>query len=216
MHTKKHLRLYFYLKSMGKLRFVPLIVFDVLLLVLPAAYYYNNGASDDLQLHLLQLTQFFMPLFSVWWAVFALREHLESDGNELLYAGGNHTILKELVQLFLLAMGNIAVLFVFYSVLLPEFAVESLRIVSACIFYFGLSYGLAFFVKSVTIVLLVLLLYTLLNFTVSLPELVFPFFMSRQLLSIEECLTACLPLFLAGLLLSAIGFQANKRFTRYH
>lgn len=204
------------MKSMGMLRFVPLVVFDVLLLVLPAAYYYNNGANDDLLFHLMQLTQFFMPLFSVWWVVFAMREHLESDGNELLYAGGNQTILKELARLFLLAMGNIAVLFVFYCVLLPEFAVESLRIVSACVFYFGLAYGLAFFVKSVLIVLLVLMLYTLLNFMVTVETLVFPFFMSRQPLSPGELLTACLPLLLAGLLLAAIGYQANKRFTHYN
>lgn len=216
MRTKKHLKLYYHLKSMGALRFVPLVVFDVLLLVLPAAYYFNNGAGDGLQFHLMRLTQFFMPLFSVWWVVFTMREYLESDGNELLYAGGNQTILKDLIVLFLLAMGNIAALFLFYSILIPEFTVESLRIVSACVFYFGLAYGLAFFVKSVLIVLLILMLYTLLNFTVALESLVFPFFMSRQLLTAGELLSACLPLLLAGLLMAGIGFHANRRFHHYN
>lgn len=216
MRAKKHIKLYYHLKSMGALRFVPLVVFNGLLLILPIAYYYSNGANDDLYFHLMQLTQFFMPLFSVWWVVFTLREYLESDGNELFFAGGNRTVWKELAAVFLIAMGNIAALFIFYSFLIPEFTVESLRIVSACIFYFGLTYGLAFFVKSVLIILLILMLYTLLNFSVTVETLVFPFFMSRHPLTGSEIFTACLPLLLAALLLSGIGYWASKKFTHYN
>ncbi len=216
MHTKKYIKLRFFLKSMGSLRFVPPVIFDILLLVLPLKTYFNYGSGEKLEQHLLLLTQFFMPLFSVWWVVFTLREYLESDGNELFFTGGKKVILKELLMVFLLAMGNILLLFVIYFFLQPNFSIECARIISVCVFYFGLTYGIAFFVKSVSVILLSLLLYTLLNFTIPIQELVFPFYMSRQLLTIEDFIIVCLPLLLIGILLSVIGFCANKKLTSYY
>lgn len=220
MHTEKHLRasgrLRCTLKILGGLRFVPLVVFNLVLPILIFMGYRKYGPSELFEMELLDLTQYFLPLFSIWWVVFVLREYLEADGNELFYIGGRKIIIKELGLVYLIAMLNIMLLIVLCIILLPSFFPESVRIVSACVFYFGLTYCMAFLLKSVSMTLLILLLYTLLNFALSFNELFFPLYMSRQLIEIDELLTICFPLFALGIFLVIVGLWLNKRFLSYN
>lgn len=220
MHTEKHLRasgkLRCTLKNLGGLRFVPLIVFNLVLPILIFMGYRKYGPSELFEMELLDLTQYFLPLFSIWWVVFVLREYLEVDGNELFYIGGRKIIFKELGLVYLVAMLNIMLLIVLCIILLPSFFPESVRIVSACVFYFGLTYCMAFLLKSVSMTLLILLLYTLLNFALSFNKLFFPLYMSRQLIEIDEWLTICFPLFALGIFLVIVGLWLNKRFLSYN
>ena len=221
MHTEKDMRLSiysvkYYLKSIGGLRFVPLVIFNLILPVLIFIGYRKYGTSELFEMELLDLTQYFLPLFSVWWTVFVLREYLEADGNELFYIGGKRIIVKELGLIFLVAMLNIALLVAVCVALLPSFIIESVRIISVCLFYFGLTYCMAFLLKSVTMTLLTLILYTLLNFTLSFNNMFFPLYMSRQLIEISELLTICFPLFALGLLLILVVHRLNKRFLSYN
>lgn len=195
---------------------MPLIVFNLVLPILIFMGYRKYGPSELFEMELLDLTQYFLPLFSVWWVVFVLREYLEVDGNELFYIGGRKIVLKELGLVYLVAMLNIMLLIVLCVVLFPAFILESVRIVSVCTFYFGLTYCMAFLLKSVAMTLLILLLYTLLNFTLSFNELVFPLYMSRQLIKIDELLTICFPLFALGVFLVFVGLWLNKRFLSYN
>lgn len=220
MYSEKHLKLTdklrCSLKSMGGLRFPPLIIFNLFLPILILLSYRKHGPSELFEMTLLDLTQYFLPLFSVWWVVFVLREYLEADGNELFYIGEKKIILKELGLVFLLAMLNIMLVLALCSLLLPSFAIESVRIVSVCVFYFGLTYCMAFLLKSVSMTLLVLLLYTLSNLTLTFNKLFFPFYMSRQILEIDQLLTICLPFFALGLLLVIVGLCLNKNFLSYN
>lgn len=50
----------------------------------------------------MQVTQALMPLFSVWWSLFLLRDYVEADGRELLHIAVQKRELREAVKPFLL------------------------------------------------------------------------------------------------------------------
>lgn len=91
------------------------------------------------------------------------------------------------------------------------FAVEFLRILSACVLYFGIAYFACVVTKLTSVSLFLLILYTLASAICRSHEIVFPFYMSQTLIDGETAVKLCLPLFAAGILLCAAGRLAEKR-----
>ena len=73
------------LKNVGAVRFVPLVLFDVLYPLLLCSMHFNGTEPEMIEVYLLQMSQVILPFFSVWDVIFVLREYNESEGNEVLF-----------------------------------------------------------------------------------------------------------------------------------
>ncbi len=220
MRLKRYLarsltRVGYHLRSLGFLAAIPLLVLDLLIPCLNIMDYIVYGAGDELRWNILQYSQWLMPFFSVWWALFVLREYIEGDGNELLYVYGGRCRLPDALWLFALPLLNILLLFLCYTLVLPSMKYEFLRLLTICVFYFGVMYFLSYAAKSITITLMALLLYTIANAAL-VGNAAFPFYVSFDDLSAGLYYRQYLPLLLSGLALLTAGVFFNKRYCRFN
>lgn len=220
MRVKKHMKLYtirvyYHLKSIGLLFFVPLIFIDILIPLLNVLEYSKYGVGEELYINILQYSQWFMPLFSVWWIIFVLREYLESDGNELLYVHSNRCKLNDVLCIFFVYILNIAIIFTIYTALFPNMKYEFIKILSISILYLGIVYSFAYFTKSITITLMAILLYTLASIIFSANILVFPLYFTLKRITPSLYFDSYFPLAITGILLLVIGVVLNKKALKF-
>lgn len=215
MHTKKHLKprgiTILLIKSTGIMRFVPLIAIDLAALGLILLSAFGRMDSDSILSDLLLISQIFFPLFSVWWVIFILWGLIDADGSELIFTVCRKSLLRYIFPPFLIMLANVSAITAVCAVILPAFAVEFLRILSACVLYFGIAYFACVVTKLTSVSLFLLILYTLASAICRSHEIVFPFYMSQTLIDGETAVKLCLPLFAAGILLCAAGRMAEKR-----
>jgi len=97
--TQFPLRLRYQLVNLHGMLPVPVFVLYCVVAPLCVMEYYAkpSGFYD-----FLSYSQIFIPLLSVWWVLFVLREYLEADGNEVLFLCNKNRFLPESVCLFLL------------------------------------------------------------------------------------------------------------------
>lgn len=216
MHIEKHLKtkgkLFYFIKNIGILRFVPIFMLDVIAAALILLSFLARTDAYELESDLLMISQYFFPLFSVWWSVFVLREFIEADGKEVFYAAGLTNIMLQALKPFLLLLANVYLIMLVCTAAHPAFAVELIRITAACVFYFGLVYFVSMCFKSTAISMFCVIIYTLFCAVVRSSEIRFPIFMSVNVMDGEAVLKLCLPLFLLGLLLIFAGRITEKRF----
>lgn len=205
-----------YLKNMGVLGWVPLAVINIFIpAVLVAGYLHYGSGSVELDVLAMQVTQALMPLFSVWWSLFLLRDYVESDGRELLHIAVQKRELREAVKPFLLVAANILMVLVLGSLLTPVLLFEVIRILSVCVFLFGLSYCLVYLFRSISMAFFGVVLYTLINWFAPVDTPVFPLYMSNDPLEARQFLTVCFPLIVAGFALMLLGVLCNRKFFDY-
>ncbi len=220
MRFEKHIalsfnRLIYHLKSIGLLFFIPLVIIDILIPILNIMEYSKYGIGEELYIHILQYSQWFFPFFSVWWVLFVLREYIESDGNELLYVHADRCKLKDILCLFILYIINITILYFIYDALFPDMKYEFLKILSVCIFYLGITYFFTYLTKSITITLLILILFTLANITYGSNIMIFPLYYTLDKITVSLYINSYLPLMLTGLILLFVGVVLNKRWLKF-
>lgn len=205
-----------YLKNMGALGWVPPVVINGLIpaVLVTGSLHYGPG-SEELDVLAMQTVQTLMPLFSIWWSLFLLRDYVEADGRELLHIAVRKRALREAVKPFLLAMADILLVLGLGSFLAPVLIFEVVRILPACIFLFGLSYCLVYLLRSISMALFGVILYTLVNWFAPANISVFPLYMSNDPLEPGQLLTLCLPLIAAGFALTLLGVLCNRKFFDY-
>lgn len=212
MYFKRYLNgIILNLKTIRFISLVPLIILNILIPLLNFAVFKRNGINEELYRNLLQYSQYFMPFFSVWNVIFILREYVESDGKETLYVCSNKCKIKDILGIFLISIINIAIIFIIYGFIFPTMYFEFLRIVSICILFLGITYSIAFLGKSITPVIMVLLLYTLASI-LSKNKLYFPLFYTLEGISKALYMSHYFILLLIGVLLLFIGTIINKKF----
>lgn len=223
MHIKQYLSLfvtrqYFHLKSIRLLAWVPVALLNAILPAFIFLNYNQFGATAETLRNLLQIAMLLLPPFSVWWNIFVLREYLEADGNDVLFVCSHPCKVWDAGCLFLLYVLNMGLWFGVLAGMLPEMRVglELLRLLCACVFYFGLVYFLLFFTHSVTITLMAALIYTLANFISNVSNVFFPFYYSPQPVETEQWFTVYLPLALCGLVLTCAGIMLNQYHLKFN
>lgn len=205
----------YHLKSIGFHAILPLLIFDLLVPYMNYMEYRASGAGDSLYWSILQYTQWLMPLFSVWWVIFTLREYVEAEGYELLYVCKNKCKFWDALLLFGMMLLDEVLVFGAYSLFwMPSVFKEVLRIICISVFYFGAAYFLIFLTRSLTAPLMALLLYTIAN-TIWMNQK-FPLYYTLQFLDGKQLSQTYLPLAGIGLILTGIGVLLNKRMSRYH
>lgn len=123
------------LRSVGKQRFLPGVI---ALLVVPAINLVYWFAEVDTQFSLPAITrnmQFLLPILSVWWIYFAIRERLEGVGREVLWAyqPSKAALVADLLLTWLWSAGHITLSVVIQTLwfslpgpLLPQLLAQSL------------------------------------------------------------------------------------------
>lgn len=222
MRIKQYLRLHVqrvvgHMKSLGLLFWVPIAILDVFLPLLLLAGYFKEGISENLQQTFQDFTRMLVPFLSAWWPLFLSKEYLEADGNELLFVCKNRGKLGDFLQAFVLYLCNAALIYaVVIPLLFPQMALEPVFMLGACIWYFGVFYFLAFLTQSVTINLMVLLLYTLANVLIRSDTVMFPLYYSGYPVEAPVLLMTALPLTAAGVVLILLGTVLNKKKLRFN
>lgn len=211
MSAERHLKSVsftgYLLKNIGSLRFIPPVILNLIVPVLIVLSYFN---STDFESNFLMITQYFFPLFSVWFALFSLRELLEAEGREIFFSARNTDVLFETGKLFLILLSDILILTAVCTIMDFDFAMEFVRIISVCVFYFSLVYFLSMCTKSVSITLLAVVIYTLINAVFRSHIVRFPIYMSTNVLSSKEALTLCLPFIVLSAVLIMLGRIIEK------
>ncbi len=126
------------LKNAGAVRFVPLVLFDVLYPILLCSMYFNGTEPDMIEVYLLQMSQVIFPFFSAWDVIFVLREYNESEGNEVLFVNKRVSAGAICAVIFCAMLLNVSIMMAASCLLLPDFAFEFVRIIPACVFFFGM------------------------------------------------------------------------------
>lgn len=201
----------YHFKSVRMMLPAALLVYDVFIPLLAVYSIHKNGVTDQAFSDWRVYICMFLPLFSVWCMLFALRDYIESDGNELLYVCRARGKLPDMVLLALPFWLNLLALVAIGSAVFPAIWLELPRYLSACLWYFGLTYCMAYLTRSVTITLMLVLTYTVGNVLVGVFRPVFPFYFGFEPLSMEVGLAVCLPLALCGVGLAALGAWINHK-----
>ncbi|MCI9111541.1 MAG: hypothetical protein HFJ99_03115 [Eubacterium sp.] len=196
------------LKNIGFLRFFPFIIINI---IVPLLILINLLNPKNLESNMLIITQYFLPLASAWLSLFAMKEFIEADGREIYYMAGKLNILKEILKLFIISVIDILIILIVCIIFVPALSIEIVRIVSACIFYFSLTYFVSMLGKSTSITLLILILYTLVNVILKSHIIRFPLYCSTNIISYSDVLKLCLPLLITSVILIIFGKIFEKR-----
>ena len=149
-NLKKEYSLFlFQLKSIRGLAIVPLIIIFVLI---PLILILTMKKYDDIvyvEERFIILSQYFIPIFSIWWIGFSFIDLIEGDGNEVYYI--NHRMKHRLVFIwFALYMAVIGAGYLIASIWIENMALEYVRIAISCCFYVGIMYSFMYIFSSMT------------------------------------------------------------------
>lgn len=146
---------------MKNIRGVFLIPVLIIYVLIPFVLAMTMKKYEDIRYveeNFILITQYFVPVLSVWWISFAFIELVEGEGNELHFI--NHRMKDNLVLLWLalylilLAMGCGAA-----SMWMDNVFLEFLRMAICSCFYVGLIYAVMFWSGSMTLSFLTVILY---------------------------------------------------------
>lgn len=217
MRFKKYIkssavRIFLHLKNLGISFFVPLIIMDVVIPILNYLVYAHYGIGDRLYTSILQYSLWFMPLASVWWPIFTMRDYIEGDGSELLYVNQNSSRLLDTAYLFIISLLNILIIFAVYTRSMPHMKYEFLRVLCVCILYFGIVYAVGFLTKSTTLTILLSVLYALVSLYLEKgKDTNILIYVSTETLTEKVFVSDYLPLAAIGLGLAILGVFLNRR-----
>lgn len=216
MRNRKNLTLHFQriilmLKSTKALFFVPVVITNVFIPFLNFVSYRANGISDELYNNIIQFSQIFIPFLSVWWVVFILRDFIDSDGNEMLYVNKKWSLLLDFIAIFFVYIIDVIILYIFYIGFFPNMKYELIKLLSICIFYFGLMFFASRLTNSITITLFILTFYLMANVMIYGLEGVFPLYYTIRAANRQMLLCNSLPLGFTGVILFILGVKIRKK-----
>lgn len=215
MNNRLLRRAILHLKSIRKLAFVPIILTDIIFPTIIFMFSKETGGSEELYWYIVEYSYLFFPICSIWWPIFILREYLEADGNELLFVNTCRIKAIDIYAVFFIFMLNVVGQYIIFATLFPLMIFEFLRILCCCIMYLGISYTIAFFSKSVTLTLMMMLLYTVIIITEQDNYFNFVFFLSTEPISTKIVFEICIPQISLGFLCTGLGCILNAHFQKY-
>ena len=160
-------RLRLELKNQRIVYFVPATITLILIpLVIWARY--TSISGEDIKEYLTRLytidtTQMFVPLFSVWWPIFVMKEYLNSPGNEVLFAYrfGWDTLLMRCLALWLWYGIHWSLVCIAASFLIKHLIWLWIMVMLQSFMLIALAYFLAMLAKNTFLPLLLAVLYCL-------------------------------------------------------
>ena len=214
MCNKKHLilsiqRSILNLKNLRFLFFIPILLMDVILPILLINSYKTNGVSEEFLVDIQQYCFMILPISSICWSIFSMKDYVGEIGSEILYISYNKIKINDFLLLLIYAFFNMSIIAVItccvINTALPIFI--STPLIS--IFLFGLSYFLLFYTKSLTIVIMIDLLYIISSLILGGRYTIFPLYVINQVTYTNLC-CFYLPLGIIGVFLCILGIKKNK------
>ncbi len=215
MCTKKYLntflrREFLLLKNLKSMLFIPLILINAVLPVI-ALYSYKTYDINKAEYILTSLTTIIAPLTSVWWTVFILKIFIETKGNEIFFVRKKNIFAEIFFPFFIFQANTILTIYVLSRTCsCMKDLIWIMPIVS--FFLFGLAYFTSFLSGSITITILINIVYILVNqivITVK-PQ---PFIFTSVIgVADESVKTALIPIAISGIILTVLGYFFNNRF----
>lgn len=198
-------RIYFLLKNVGFLSFVPIVLVNIIIPFLTCVSYYTYGFSDEFYKQISELTQIFIPFSSIWCPALILKEFTDSKGNEILLIGTKKKSSFITLIMFLLFCCNVIIVYIFFYIVFSVPFIELVKILLVSIFYMGTVVLFAHITQNTSATILLLVLYTLSNFIFYKFQGVFPFYYNNIETTETFIFKNSLPLALIGVLEFTIG-----------
>lgn len=210
-------RAFFHLKQLSVLAVIPFIFINAVLPVVCGCIYikyYESNPSLAIQ-KIGENMMLFIPLFSPWLSIFAAKEYLEGEGNELLFIKQKYKY-GDLLLPFLLCFVDIFVLVSVISSIFPSLRLLSVWILIVCVFMFNFSYLIMFAFSSVTAAIMVHLLYFVANLSLSAKVNIFPIYFSSLGYDFSsEFKLVYLPMIIATIICFISGSVCNMEKSKY-
>jgi hypothetical protein len=156
-----------------------------------------------------------LPVSTIWWSVFAWKECMEANGNELLFLYGNRIKLWDGLRLWLFLLLNMSVVYCVILLVLPQLKLLFIWLLLTSLFYFALSYFISFVSKSTTITLMTCLVYHLANLTVPMTNPIPLLFYSANGHGADEFTMVFLPMCMMSVILIALGLIFNHKALKF-
>ncbi len=197
---------YYFLKSIGKLWIVPLIVINIIVPAVDFMLYKFLG--KDAEPDIVNILYILLPVFTVWTSVFVTELFFSEKTKEVFFFyKRSKRFFTSSLYFILLMIDTVAVtLLQFYCI--EDFAGMAVKILCITLFYYGIAMIVIAVSKSSTMAILALLLYNLLNDFVYSDF--FLFYKSEGILTFSIFLFRYLPLALLGIASAIIVFAKSK------
>lgn len=220
MRTGKHLArecqlFWFQIRNIKKLLLVPL---GLLFAVIPMILCVTMKKYEDISYveeNFIILTQYLVPIMSIWGLGFAFVDLIEADGEEIHYV--NHRMKDNLVLLWLGAyLAVIALGCAVAGIWVGSIWMEYLRLLISSCFYTSLFFCVMFWSNSMTVPFLTVAVYWL----ASLFGNQIPFdwlnCYDTRLMSMDMLVHKYIYIMLAAVVLYLAGCAGNRKKQRYH
>ncbi|WP_195988484.1 hypothetical protein [Clostridium sp. D53t1_180928_C8] len=156
---KKDIKLtYLDLKNLKKYYFLPIIIIFILIPILLTLKYFAVRDMVILKIDMINYTELFSAISSIWWIIMISRQYIEVDGNEILYVYKKMRCIQ-VILLFVWYIFNISILFLGYSLFFENIIYEYIIILMQSVFFISISYMLIYVFKSVSISIMIILTY---------------------------------------------------------
>ena len=154
---------YWILRNLKLFYFVPVIIVLVYMPLMGLSLYKTYHMSIDVFFkNMFKQFQLYIPLFSVWWTVFTLKEFMETDGNELLYLYNKPIyILKMQLLVFGLYALHILVFMLGFNLIFGGHYFATLQLIISSFAMTGFAYFISFAFKSTGVAFLFCIVYSI-------------------------------------------------------
>lgn len=201
------------LKSLKTMFWIPLILVDVFVPVF-AFYLYKTQEISSAGWQLQTVLSIIVPITSVWWPIFLFRVFIETKGNEIFFVMKKSVFAETFVPFLLFEINTFLIMSIFakffplVNQLLPV-------LLPVTFFLFGLAYFVSFLSGSVTITILINVVYILIN-SVTYTAKPIPFIYTSAIgVTDENVGVVLIPIAVVGIIFLTLGIILNSRFKSF-
>lgn len=215
-HLERERQLFlFQLKNVRKLLAVPVILLFAVIPLVLCAVMKKYGDIYYVEENFVILTQYLVPLMSVWGMGFAFVELIEADGEEIHYV--NHRMKDNLVLLWLLLyLAVVALGCAVAGIWVGNVWLEYMRMAISSCFYTSLFFCVMFWSDSMTVPFLAVSVYWLASIFGNQVPFDWLNCYDTRFMSVELLFHKYVYIMLAAVLLYLAGYVGNRRKQRYH
>lgn len=205
----------FQLKNIKGFLTVPFCILFVLIPFILVLTMEKFEDIDYVRENFVLLTQYFVPLLSVWGISFSFIDLVENEGEEIHYI--NHRMKDNIVLIWIgVYFVIIAIGFFLANIWIANIWMEYIRLIISCCFYTSVLYCSMYGTNSMTLSFLAIILYWLCSvFGNQIPLDLLNCYDTR-IMTFELLITKYIYIMIAAIIIYSCGYLFNKRKQKYH
>lgn len=162
MRSEKYMNLlrllYFHLKSLKLLYFVPVAGLFLLLPFLSVGHVLSFGIGENAFYQTFAEMQRYIPFLATWWVIFGLREYAEGNGKELLHVY-KRSLLPDFFLIFFWYMIHVVLLVALYGIFFDGYWLDLCLFSIQALMFAGTTFFLMVVCKTIAIPFLINVFY---------------------------------------------------------